>query len=253
MPTKQTVKKTIDKGSAVYDSVMSWLMGKTVSKGRFVDPSTDIRTLSHRYHLGLTDDEVQRAVATSIAAVVGHERTERLSRSIIYSHAWKAAVVTGLCALPHNAWEWPLVVVDIVFFERQMSVIRNQLRIVYGALELELKGESYAYLMPIVLRVEDIVMRHRIRRYMKQWLGKGTRWALEHSLLFTRSSLRSLIRQVFKWLGISLSYVVVEDLVDWLIYLMSTLVAGLISFWIIVPLAKHFKRELCKQTEQQAV
>ena len=59
-----------------------------------------------------------------------------------------------------------------------------------------------------------------------------------------RVALRSLVAQAAKWVGIRLSHNMIDVAIEMATVLATSLVAGLVSYWLFVPMARRLERLL---------
>lgn len=191
--------------------------------------------------LRLTDEEFERGLKEGFQSVADKEVFARFVTRRIRLRAGLSALMTFLCTLPQNWVIWPLMVVDIVFFQRQVFLLAQELKILYGCVDSDF---DYMSLSVVSSKMEGLTNTEKLFGYAKRAVGKGVRMGLSYGSRVFRVALRSLVAQGAKWVGIRLSHNMIDVAIEMATVLATSLVAGLVSYWLFVPMARRLERLL---------
>lgn len=133
------------------------------------------------------------------------------------------------------------MVVDIVFFQRQVFLLAQELKILYGRVDSDF---DYMSLSVVSSKMEGLTNTEKLFGYAKRAVGKGVRMGLSYGSRVFRVALRSLVAQGAKWVGIRLSHNMIDVAIEMATVLATSLVAGLVSYWLFVPMARRLERLL---------
>ena len=127
MNLKEKIFRWIDRGMAFYDRVMGMTLGIGVLHTYYEAAERFLAGMNRRYW-DLSTDQLKDVFRTSPVAVLGEDAIDKLVYRRLRFHALRAGCVTFLCTLPTNWSMWPLMAVDIVFFQREIFLLRKRLR-----------------------------------------------------------------------------------------------------------------------------
>lgn len=197
-------------------------------------------------HFHLEAEQLAQAKREGLVAVVGEEAVRRFATTTIRRHALAALLMTFVCTLPQNWVVWPLMVVDIVFFQRQVFALTQKLRILYARPDGEMARLSFDYssLAQAASRMAGTTAAQQAAKLAKQGGSVGLRQALKLGSKLGVRSLRVLVAQAFKWCGIMASRQTIELTITVAVVTLCALIAGLVSYWLMIPMGRRLEREL---------
>lgn len=240
----EKIKSIIDWGLALYNKAFENVLSIRAMHTYYDDPDKFIDLMNAQY-FHLSEADLAQAKLTSPFLVVGAERVTKVAHNRIRYHALHAAVATMLCALPTNWIMWPLMIVDMVYFQMQIFAISQELYILYKpkAEYAEMKFD-YNTLANVAVKMQGTMLKHKVAKQAKKGVGKVGKWLIKKSVRFLRGPIQALMRQVLKWFGITMTKDIVETSINALMAIGCAMVAGLISYWLFVPMAKRLERDL---------
>ena len=103
---------------------------------------------------------------------------------------------------------------------------------------------DYNTLANVAVKMQGTMLKHKVIKQAKKSVGKIGKWLIKKGVRFLRGPVQALMRQILKWFGITLTKDVVETSLNLLMALGCATVAGLISYWLFVPMAKRLENEL---------
>lgn len=246
---KNSVMALVDKVMAIYH----WLFEQALSikaMHTYYDNSDDfIRRVSDRY-LHLTDSQLQRAMEQSPVAVVGYKRIAKVATRRIRLRAMHVALVTFLCTLPQNWLLWVLMVVDMVNFQLQLFAITQELYILYkDKSEYADMKFDYRSLITVTVKMQGTLMKNKIANQAKKGVGKIGRWLVRQFAVVFNGAMQTFLRQAMKWLGVTASKEFIETSLTFIVDALCSFIAGLISYWLFVPMARRLERDLTSRND----
>lgn len=234
--------------------VYYWLFEQVLSiraMHTFYDnPDIFIRRVSDQY-LHLTPEELSRAMNESPVAVVGRERIAKVATRRIRLRAMHVALVTFGCTLPQNWLLWVLMLVDMVNFQLQLFAITQELYILYKDKSeyADLKFD-YRSLLTITLKMQGTLMKNKIANQAKKGVGKIGRWLVRQLAVVFNGAIQTFLRQAMKWAGVTVSKEFIEKGLALFVNLLCSSIAGLISYWLFLPMARRLERDLTKESDK---
>lgn len=233
----------------LYDEFMRRSLGLPFLRTYYDEPDAYVAEVSRR-HLRLSPDDLRRAQEVGLLEVVGREPIDRIASRVIRWHALLAGLMTLLCTLPQNWVIWPLMLVDIVFFQKEIFTVTQKLEVLYARPgERASLGFDYATLAATAVKMGGTALKQKAIDMAKRGGGKGLRMAVEYGSKAGARSLRVLVAQAFKWCGVVVSRETVDLAIMALVVFVSALIAGLVSFWLFVPMARRLQRKLVRQID----
>lgn len=200
--------------------------------------------LKRRY--GLTEDENRRALAVGFAAVMrkkGEEWKVTLTAiGRILLRALFAAVVSLVCDLPPVNLRWfPLAVVammvDIVFFQRQVFLVIQELELLYVGRDR--KDSEFEKMEAEFDRLQTGGGK------LLSWLGTLIKWVSSYVARVFRKSLRIAIVQIFRVIGVRAGGQMVDSTTTFVVvYGVSSFIAGVTSYVLFVLVAWRMRNKL---------
>lgn len=180
--------------------------------------------------------------------VLGEEAVERFLRRRVRFHACRAAAVTFLCTLPTNWAVWPLMAVDIVFFQREVFLFSQEVCMMYRP-RRECRRVRFDY-VSVTLLVARMLEPFAVRQ-AKSGVGYLGRMAVKRGARVMKVPLRIFTRQTFKWFGVVITREAAERCIDLLVVAGCAFIAGLVSYWLFVPMAMRMKRSVQTDAPQR--
>ena len=240
----QKIKAIIDWCMALYNKAFENVLSIRAMHTCYDDPDKFIDLMNERY-FHFSEAQLAEAKESCPLQVAGGAIVTKVARKRIHLHALHAACATMLCALPTNWIMWPLMIVDMVYFQVQIFAISQELYILYRpkAEYSEMKFD-YNTLANVAVKMQGTMLKHKVIKQAKKSVGKIGKWLIKKGVRFLRGPVQALMRQILKWFGITLTKDVVETSLNLLMALGCATVAGLISYWLFVPMAKRLENEL---------
>lgn len=242
---KDTINAIIDWGMAKYDWVLENILGIRLMHTYYDDPEKFIRLISDKY-LHLTDEQLTEACATSPVEVVGKDKIAKVATLRIRKHGRHVLAVTAACAWPQSWIMWPIMIVDIVYFQMQVFAITQELYILYKRKD-EYSGDNqlnYASLANMAVKMAGTQIKHKVAKQAKKVVGQIGKGIVKRGFTIFRATLQASFRQILKWLGITVTKDMIETTLTIILSGLCALVGGLISYWLFVPMARRLEKEL---------
>lgn len=245
---KNAIMRLVDKVMELYDRAMKRMLEIGWLKSYYDDPAEFVLIAAKKY-FKLNQEQIDRVMVSGFDAVASDEEIKRVAKKIIHKRAFRAGVATFFCSLPQNWVMWPLLVVDIVYFQKEVFLMTQELEILYGKKE---QGHDYTKLAATAVKLEGTLLRHKVAGYAKRGVGKGLRMGLEYGTKVFRGSLQVALRQLAKWSGIVASHNFINLAIDVLLYLITSAIAGFVSYWLFVPMGWRLLKQLSAKPEGTA-
>ena len=80
-----------------------------------------------------------------------------------------------------------------------------------------------------------------VMRQVKSVVGIAGRMLLKRGVRFFRGPIQVVCRQIFKWSGVVVTKEVVLAGLGILVNLLCAVIAGMVSYWLFLPMATHLK------------
>ena len=231
---------------ALYDRVMELTLGIGVMHTYYEHAERFLARMNYRYwHLSV--DQLKEVFRTSPVQVLGDEAVEKVMRRRLRLHAWRAGLVTFLCTLPTNWLMWPLMVVDIVYFQRELFLFVQEVKILYKSRAEYGRRIRFDYQNLALFSAK--LMEPFVMRQVKNAVGMVGRAALKKGVRFARGPIRLFLRQIFKLVGVTATKELAEASIDLLVAFGCAVIAGFVSYWLFRPLARRLKYILQEETD----
>lgn len=227
---------------SIYDRCMSFVLSLEWLRVYYSDSNSFIDRVSDRY-MHLSEEQKAKAATHGIASVVGLTAARNVATHLIRRHALRAALVTFIATLPQNWLMWPLFAVDIIFFQKEVFLITQELEILYGG---NVSSFDYSSLATIAVKMEGVTLKSKIIGYAKRGFGWTLRKGLQYGVRIFRSSLRAIFGSTAKWAGIAAERHVIDAAINYILYFLMAAIAGAISYWLFVPMARRLERKLLR-------
>lgn len=200
--------------------------------------------LQKKYNL--TDEEFARCMEVGFNAVMKEKGQEnKVSRTVFWRvllRGLMAAAVSFVCELPPVSMPWLALMVlatlfDIIFFQRQVFLIIQELKILYiGRDKIDSKFEHLQ---------KDYDEQSAGGGKVLAWCGTLMKWGIGYAAKIFRRSIRFVIIQAFRIIGIKVSGGLVDSTTLFIVsYGVSSLIAGIVSYALFVWIAWHERASL---------
>ena len=243
----EKVKGVVGWGAGKYDQLMMWVLRLPWMR-TYYGATRPLSKEAIGEMLHLTGGQVEEGLSHGFMSVAGEREFASLVAERVRIRAWKAALVTFLCALPQNWLMVPLMVVDIVFFQRQVFLLAQELKILYGQTDSKF---NYTNLLSAYVVMKGVTFAEQLSGYLKQAVGMGLRKGLRYVLRAYRAAVRILVAQGAKWAGLNMSRGMIETAIELSVVVITSLVAGLVSYCLFVPMARRLEMQLKKRCAEQ--
>ncbi len=238
------VKKVIDWGMSKYYWAMENALSIKGLRTYYTNPDTFTEGCAAEF-LKLTPDEIETVKQSSIAETCGMERADKLAKHRIHHHGLLTMLVTFLCALPDVWLSYALIVVDIIFFQMQVFVVSQELYIIYCRKEKYSEiGFDFKSLIVVAVKMEGTLIKNKVAKQAKKGVGKAAQWIVRRSSHLLRGPMQAFLRQALKWTGVTITKEMIEGGIALLLSAACALIAGFISYWMFLPMARRLQRDL---------
>lgn len=224
----------------IYDRLMSFALSPEWLRVYYSDGNSFINKISDKY-LHLSDDQKAQAAADGIVSVAGLPAVRNIATRLIRRHAIRAALVTFVATLPQNWLMWPLFAVDIVFFQKEIFLVTQEIEMLYGG---SVSSFDYSSLATIAVKMEGVTLKAKAIGYAKRGFGWSLRQALRYCARIFRTSIRAIFGSTVKWAGIAAERRTIDLAINYILFFLMAAIAGAISYWLFVPMARRLERKL---------
>lgn len=220
-------------GESVYDALMA--MSLAPLNTYCVSPEKFIRRIC-AVHWGLTPRATKKVLRRSPAAVVGHRKVAEVLRRRMHLHAMRVMAVTTLCSIGEGWWIYPLILVDVVYFQREVFIFAQESFLLCRPRQEYAKRRfDYAMVAMLVTRV----MEPFVFRQVKKVVGLAGSFIFRRGGHFLRGPVKVFMRQLAKWTGLSVAKGAVDGGLEWFVLIVCAVIAGAISYWMFFPMARR--------------
>lgn len=169
----------IDRVMDLYDGLMQKALGIGWLRAYYSDPMVFVRHVAQKYMSGttLTAEQEEQVAAEGFVPLLGKEEVQRIAKKLTRKHAWHVGIMTFLCSLPQNWVMWPLFVVDIVYFQKEVFLLTQEMEILFGKTRTK---RDYTSLAAVAVKMGGTQMKQKAVGWVKRGAGKGMRMALEY-------------------------------------------------------------------------
>lgn len=233
----------IDRVMDLYDGLMQKALGIGWLRAYYSDPMVFVRHVAQKYMSGttLTAEQEEQVAAEGFVPLLGKEEVQRIAKKLTRKHAWHVGIMTFLCSLPQNWVMWPLFVVDIVYFQKEVFLLTQEMEILFGKTRTK---RDYTSLAAVAVKMGGTQMKQKAVGWVKRGAGKGMRMALEYGSKVFRGSLQVLVRQALKWIGVVGARDLIDVAIDMVVYICTSFIAGMVSYWLFIPMGNRLLRDL---------
>lgn len=242
----------IDWGVSVWDSIM---------KATLLLPFAKIGRSSYLHSLlknHLAPDDIQRALATAPTKVMGVKNISKLAQKEARKNVWYATLFSFITAIPTNWLMWPAIVIDLLQFQINVFLISQKLLFLYGKNDIENETQINEKANRLMLIVSTIMIgKQKLSRVAKSAAGMVGKQIVERygTRLLSKFIVFNTLRQIAKWMGISLTKTMLVDGINMLIPIICAAISALVSYALISPMAKklqsHLRQELEKELKEK--
>lgn len=198
--------------------------------------------------VGCTPGEVDAAIATSPYESIGEERTNKVINRCILRHSLTTAALSAAAAIASDTYvQIALIVFDIIQFQIMTYIVVQKLLYLHGYHDLRDSKGRLCERATVMISAISLLMvgRHRVGNAMKKLAKSAAKKAVRaYTKVGGRVILTNLLRQGFKWMGISVTRETITLSTTITIALMCAILAALISFWLFYPMCNRLNRKI---------
>lgn len=245
------VKKIYDSAFEKFEWLLSFLL--RINKVH-VDREKYVRKTVRRFCRDNEQEMFHQAMETSLADVLSEKQQKKAYRRIVSSHAWVVFLVSFVTCFPESIWGIVIAcVIDFVLFQIALYHAMQLILILYGkscdltkqedeGVEMIIAIESSGLMMgkyPLMQRMKSVVgwlLRQVVKRF-------GPRLAAKAS----RAAFVVLRRQAIKWISVVAAKQHINLVFDALIPITCSIIAGLVSVVILVPMCNKLRNHLLNE------
>lgn len=203
-----------------------------------------------RYRLGgtCTEEEIAYAIETSPQNAIGEARTNKLIRRCIWRHSLLTAGLSALAAIASNTYvQIVMMLFDLVQFQLMTYIVVQKLLYLHGYHDIRTKDGKQMCKATVMMSAISLLMigRHKVGNMMKKLAKSAAKKAIRaYTKVGGRVILTNIIRQSFKWLGISATRDTIAISTTIAIGALCATLAGIISFWLFYPMCNRLNRNM---------
>ncbi len=244
------MKKIYDCAFEKFEWILSFLL--RINKVH-VDNEKYVRKTVSRFCHNNEQEMFHRAMGTSLADVLSEKQQKEAYRKIVHSHAWVVFVVSFLTCFPESIWGIIIAcIIDFVLFQMVLYHAMQLILILYGkGCDLN-KHEDEGVDMIIAIESSGLMMgKYPIMQKMKSVVGWLLRQAVKRfgpklAAKASRAAFVVLRRQAIKWVSVVAAKNHISLVFDALIPITCSVIAGLVSVAILVPMCNKLRNHLLK-------
>lgn len=236
----ENTKRVVDWGMGIYDGFL---------KGTYKIPLTHVdkeKYLKKSFEKSVSADDMQAILETSPADICTPQKVNNIAKRSILSHAAWTSCFSFLTTIPSGWAVIPMIIIDLAQFQIHIFKISQKLLYLYKDEEAltEYKTDTSTRLMLLLSTIT--IGKHRIANMTKSAIGFVARQLVQRygSRILIRLSMITALRQLCKWLGITLTKDLFEQSIDALIVIICAAISGLISYWLFVPMSVKLHKRL---------
>jgi hypothetical protein len=244
---KQKAEKCVNRALTLYDDTMELVLGARGMRTYYRRPDLFLGPMNAKFWHLEQDAFQSMLVHSSPFAVFGPAAVEDVVRARVHYHALRAAFVTFLCTLPTNWVMWPLMAVDIVFFQREVFLFSQEAVMLYKPRRDYLRRRPFHFDYVTLGVFVAKVMEPFVIRQTKTVIGVAGRFLFKRGIRFIRGPMQVAMRQGFKWCGVVVTREMVEGGIDLMVTLLCAVIAGFVSYWLFMPMLAGTRRVLAAE------
>ncbi len=228
-----------------YHKGMKYVLARRWLKVYYKNRRSVVDELADHYfpELKLTEDERIKASEEGFARLsrIPAERVADVATSVIRTRALCAGLVTLVATLPQNWVMWPMLLVDVIFFQKETYLVIQELETLYGGRVQEF---GYLRLANLAVRMDGVFAKQKLVGWLKRGFYQVVSRGIKALAAAYRTMLRASFGQAAKWAGIAVERSAIETTIDYALYFIVALVAGGVSYWLFVPMGRRLERKL---------
>ncbi len=195
-----------------------------------------------------TPEEIEAAIATTPLEAIGEEHTNKEIKRCILRHSFTTALFSALAAVASDTYvQIALIVFDILQFQLMTYIVVQKLLYLHGYHDLRDNKGQLCKRAAVMISAISLLMvgRHKVGNAMKKLAKSAAKKAIRaYTKVGGRVILTNLLRQGFKWLGISVTRDTINLSATVTIALLCAILAGTISFWLFYPMCNRLNRKI---------
>lgn len=235
------VKKCLRSAKKLMDRYHDWLFQTRLV---YVDREKYLRRRLGEY----TPEEIEKAIATSPTDAIGEENTKRVIKRCILRHSIFTALLSAAAAVASDTYmQIILIVFDIIQFQIMTYIVVQKLLYLHGYHDLRNSKGQLCERATVMISAISLLMvgRHKVGNAIKKLAKSAAKKAVRtYTKVGGRVILTNLLRQGFKWLGISATRDTINLSASITIALMCAILAAIISFWLFYPMCNRLNRKI---------
>ena len=235
------VKKCLRSAKKLMDRYHDWLFQTRLV---YVDREKYLRRRLGEY----TPEEIEKAIATSPTDAIGEENTKKVIKRCILRHSIFTALLSAAAAVASDTYmQIILIVFDIIQFQIMTYIVVQKLLYLHGYHDLRnSKGQLCEHATVMISAISLLMVgRHKVGNAIKKLAKSAAKKAVRtYTKVGGRVILTNLLRQGFKWLGISATRDTINLSASITIALMCAILAAIISFWLFYPMCNRLNRKI---------
>lgn len=236
------VKKLLVKAKQLHQRYQKWLFNTRLVK---VDREDYLR---HRLGHSCTPEEIEAAIATTPVEAIGKVRTNKLINRCIWRHSAITALCSAAAAFTSNTYlQIVMIVFDMLQFQLFTYIVVQKLLYLHGYHDLVDEEGKACEKAAVMLSAISLLMigRHKVGNLMKKVFKSAAKKVIRaYTRVGGRVILTNLLRQCFKWLGVTVTRDTLTLSATILIGVTCSILAGIISFWLFFPMCKRLNRRM---------
>ena len=197
---------------------------------------------------GCMPEEIENAIATTPIKAIGEERTNKIIGRCILRHSLFTAALSAAAAVASDTYiQITLIVFDIVQFQLMTYIVVQKLLYLHGYHDLRDNKGQLCKRATVMISAVSLLMvgRHKVGNAIKKIAKSAAKKAVRaYTKVGGRVILTNLLRQGFKWCGVSVTRDTINLSATITIALLCAVLAALISFWLFYPMCKRLNRTI---------
>lgn len=235
------LKKCLRSAKKLMDRYHDWLFQTRLV---YVDREKYLRRRLGEY----TPEEIEKAIATSPTDAIGEENTKKVIKRCILRHSIFTALLSAAAAVASDTYmQIILIVFDIIQFQIMTYIVVQKLLYLHGYHDLRNSKGQLCERATVMISAISLLMvgRHKVGNAIKKLAKSAAKKAVRtYTKVGGRVILTNLLRQGFKWLGISATRDTINLSASITIALMCAILAAIISFWLFYPMCNRLNRKI---------
>lgn len=193
-------------------------------------------------------EEIEAAIATTPLKAIGEDHTNKEIKRCILRHSVTTALLSAIAATATNTLlQIALMVFDVLQFQIMTYIVVQKLLYLHGYHDLRDKKGQLCKRATVMISAISVLMvgRHKLGNTIKKLAKSAVKKAIRaYTQVGGRVILTNLLRQGFKWLGISVTRDTLNLSATVTIALLCATLAAIISFWLFYPMCNRLNRKI---------